>query len=742
MDTSGHTSLLISKVWTGDGVEKVDQRKQGSGLKVAHNKLSNLFHKDTTGLATENSCEIQLKEEDAKLLVVATDSVALLDPQILNVDEESVKAGDVDTLMYSLPFSKIKEIQSNGRKLVIHYFISVFQAEESKVQTHNKTVFGFLSPQKLLLPEQQSRSMRDKSGSISDVFNDSPDVRSVSSSFIMRSEREAAELMEKMEYHRLRLQNAISWLNDGLPFVKEPTLLTVVKMDTGAQRTSRNVLLSEFPKTGQRIQVSLLEQTVGTTLIVFTLSSPFGPCQASVRVSDIIRKCTEEGHQKDNVKAQPVLETETYLPDYSISIEYSLAMERRLEESESRSRLVSSRHVMFSSVAALLGLLIQSWLGIQEPLVLVAAMVATLLISVLLLFSPRIRKDSVITFSLIYHASAIVEEANVSSGNDFNQHNEVSEQERGSRAFKSMSLQSTRLYSLTNTSVRRSVKVSKLKMQQYEMPLHEPISMTAISVTEEEANQLKRLSQISQAINIDLYKRYIAACKGDRQFAMQRLRTTAEWRAEHSVDTILQAPIPYFNLLKQNYVHAVIGRSKDGMPVVVEGMGKFRETMVALRRKGIVPGNSEEIIHQFVFVLEWITRVLDPTEFPKGQFIRIYDMKGIGFSDIADSEAVHLGKQMMDVLENHYPERMAKAFIINIPRFFSALWSMAKPLLDPHTARKIRVISKESKILPALREVMHESVIPKAYGGQGVENFYDSVEESLIRSLACENNIH
>eukprot|EP00889_Picochlorum_renovo_P005344 jgi/Picre1/32374/NNA_007720.t1 len=303
-----------------------------------------------------------------------------------------------------------------------------------------------------------------------------------------------------------------------------------------------------------------------------------------------------------------------------------------------------------------------------------------------------------------------------------------------------MSLQSTGIYNLADTSVRRSVRISRLGMQQYEMLTHEPIAMASISVTEEEASQLKRLNQISESVDVDLFRRYIAACKGDRQFAMQRLRTTAEWRAEHDVDSILQAPIPYFNVLKQNYVHAVIGRSKDGMPVVVEGMGKFRETMVALRRHGIVPGKSEEIIHQFVFVLEWITKVLDPTEFPKGQFIRIYDMKGIRFSDVADSEAVHLGKQMMDVLENHYPERMAKAFIINVPGFFSALWSMAKPLLDPHTAKKIKVISKKGKILPALREVMDESVIPKAYGGQGSEDFYDSVEESLIRSLACENN--
>eukprot|EP00204_Picochlorum_oklahomense_P001175 CAMPEP_0118799432 /NCGR_PEP_ID=MMETSP1161-20130426/1648_1 /TAXON_ID=249345 /ORGANISM="Picochlorum oklahomensis, Strain CCMP2329" /LENGTH=738 /DNA_ID=CAMNT_0006727131 /DNA_START=121 /DNA_END=2337 /DNA_ORIENTATION=- len=735
MDTSAHRSLIICSVWTEDGTEKLDQIKQGSGLKIAQSKLSNLFHRDTTDhLATESSCEILLKEEDAKLLVLATDSVALLDPQALNVDKESVEAGEVDTLMYSLPFSKIKEIQSDGRKLVIHYFISILQGEESKVEAGNKTVFGFLSPQKLL-PERLS--MRDKSGSLSNVFDESFDVRSVSASFIMRSEREAIELMRKMEFHRSRLQSAISWLNDGLPFVKEPTLLTVVKLDTAAQGTSRHVLLSEFPQIGQKILVSVSERTIETTLVVFTLSSPFGPCRASVRVADVGRN---EDYQKDRVKAQPILETERFLPDYSISIEYSMAMERGPDESKSQSRLIVPRRLVFSSLAILLGVSIQNQFRIQGPAVF-AAVVVIVSILLRLLFSSRNQRDSEVIFSLVYYGSAIVEEARVTSGNGRSQQDEVSEQRDTARTFKNMSLQSTGLYNLADTSVRRSVRIARLGMQQYEMLAHEPIAMATISVTEEEASQLKRLNQISKSVDVDLFRRYIAACKGDRQFAMQRLRTTAEWRAEHNVDSILQAPIPYFNVLKQNYVHAVIGRSKDGMPVVVEGMGKFRETMVALRRKGIVPGKSEEIIHQFVFVLEWITKVLDPTEFPKGQFIRIYDMKGIRFSDVADSEAVHLGKQMMDVLENHYPERMAKAFIINVPGFFSALWSMAKPLLDPHTAKKIKVISKKGKILPALREVMDESVIPKAYGGQGSEDFYDSVEESLIRSLACENNM-
>ena len=115
-------------------------------------------------------------------------------------------------------------------------------------------------------------------------------------------------------------------------------------------------------------------------------------------------------------------------------------------------------------------------------------------------------------------------------------------------------------------------------------------------------------------------------------------------------------------------------------------------------------------------------------------------MKGIHLSDIGDHEAVQLGKDMMEVLELYYPERMAKAYVINCPRFFAALWSVAKPLLDPQTANKIKLISKFKNILPALQEDIDDDVIPKAYGGNGIDNWYDSKEEKDIFALATGLN--
>ena len=136
---------------------------------------------------------------------------------------------------------------------------------------------------------------------------------------------------------------------------------------------------------------------------------------------------------------------------------------------------------------------------------------------------------------------------------------------------------------------------------------------------------------------------------------------------------MLSAPIPAFLAIKAAYTHAVVGRTRAGLPVIVEGMGGFKATMAKFRAGGVT---NRQILHQFVFVMEWVTRRLDPAPYPGGKFVRIYDFKGISFSDVSDSEAVGLAKEMMSMLEHHYPERMAQALVVNTPGFFSVVWKV------------------------------------------------------------------
>jgi len=83
--------------------------------------------------------------------------------------------------------------------------------------------------------------------------------------------------------------------------------------------------------------------------------------------------------------------------------------------------------------------------------------------------------------------------------------------------------------------------------------------------------------------------------------------------------------------------------------------------------------------------------------------VAIIDLKGFGWS--------HTGSKMLDLVKKYnslfaffYPETLKNLYIINAPMVFSAGWSMVKPMLDPITAGKISVISRES----ALKDLVAE----------------------------------
>jgi hypothetical protein len=102
---------------------------------------------------------------------------------------------------------------------------------------------------------------------------------------------------------------------------------------------------------------------------------------------------------------------------------------------------------------------------------------------------------------------------------------------------------------------------------------------------------------------------------------------------------------------------------------------------------------------------------------------------------------MRLGRAMMDTLEQHYPERMVKIYVVNAPGSFPAIWRMLSPLLDPHTAEKIRVAAPgRLGAREALLEIMDEEQIPEEYGGKVDGEWYQSQEERKLFALAAALN--
>ncbi len=46
--------------------------------------------------------------------------------------------------------------------------------------------------------------------------------------------------------------------------------------------------------------------------------------------------------------------------------------------------------------------------------------------------------------------------------------------------------------------------------------------------------------------------------------------------------------------------------------------------------------------------------------------------------------------QVLNILQNHYPERLGKAYLIEIPFLLNAFFKLFMPLVDPVTKEKVK----------------------------------------------------
>jgi hypothetical protein len=81
---------------------------------------------------------------------------------------------------------------------------------------------------------------------------------------------------------------------------------------------------------------------------------------------------------------------------------------------------------------------------------------------------------------------------------------------------------------------------------------------------------------------------------------------------------------------------------------------------------------------------------------------------------------------------NHYPEKSACIFVVNVPRWFSMVWKVIKPFLDPVTLSKVQILRGKASIAAALLERIAPEQLPREYGGESDLALGDAQEEQLL----------
>ncbi|KAI9118211.1 hypothetical protein K1719_010543 [Acacia pycnantha] len=212
----------------------------------------------------------------------------------------------------------------------------------------------------------------------------------------------------------------------------------------------------------------------------------------------------------------------------------------------------------------------------------------------------------------------------------------------------------------------------------------------------------------------DCLKRYLEARNWNVDKSKKMLEESLRWRSTYKPEQIRW--------------HEVAMEGETGK-LYKAGFHDRQGRRVLILRPGMQNTSSvENQIRHLVYLLENAT-----LDLPKGQeqMAWLIDFTGWSFST---SVPIRSARETTNILQNHYPERLAIAFLYNPPRIFEAFWKIVKYFLDPKTFQKVKfVYPKNEDSVELMKSYFDEENLPTVFGGKAILN-YNHEEFSKLMS--------
>ena len=219
--------------------------------------------------------------------------------------------------------------------------------------------------------------------------------------------------------------------------------------------------------------------------------------------------------------------------------------------------------------------------------------------------------------------------------------------------------------------------------------------------------------------------RYLRARKWKIDKALKMLVETLKWRATVKPESISWNDIANEAKTGKQYRS---GRCKRDRRVLV--MRPDRENTF----------NHPENIKFLVYMLENILWKSRNDREPRGSSADLAPEQIvilIDFTKWTRKVAVPMAtaRETLNILQNHYPERLGVAVCFNPPTIFRIFWSIISPFIDPKTYSKIVFVNpkKKEKAAAVMAAIFHVAAVDADMGGQVDPAWnYDDYAEHMI----------
>ncbi|XXG74569.1 hypothetical protein AAC387_Pa07g3257 [Persea americana] len=218
--------------------------------------------------------------------------------------------------------------------------------------------------------------------------------------------------------------------------------------------------------------------------------------------------------------------------------------------------------------------------------------------------------------------------------------------------------------------------------------------------------------------------------------AFEMLRNTLKWRKEFKMDSILEEDFG-LDLCSVAYMNGV---DREGHPICYNIYGVFESNELYQKTFG-----TEEKRGKF---LKWRLQVMEKgiqkLNFKPGGVSSLLQINDLKNSPGPSKKELRIAtKQAVALLQDNYPEFVARNIFINVPFWYYALNALLSPFLTQRTKSKF-VLARPAKVTETLLKYIAAEDIPIQYGGLKRENDTEfsvengSVSELIIKSGSIE----
>lgn len=227
-------------------------------------------------------------------------------------------------------------------------------------------------------------------------------------------------------------------------------------------------------------------------------------------------------------------------------------------------------------------------------------------------------------------------------------------------------------------------------------------------------------SKSSEGTDVVLLK-FLRAREFKVNEAFEMLKRTLIWRAHSEIETILKEDLGV-DLANAAYMK---GTDRENHPVCYNIFGVFGNDELYQKTFGTEEKREQFLRWRFHFMEKGIKKL----DFRPGgvtSILQIYDLRncpGPSKKEIRSATYNAIG-----ILQDNYPEMVARNVFINVPFWYYAFYSIISPFLTQRSKSKF-VVARPAKVTETLLKYIPMEEIPTQYGGFKRENDFEFAAE-------------